>query len=183
QGIDCNHPAAVPAGYAECCNPDVPRTIQERAWSSPIWYRPEGVAHVRGVIRFRDPPRLDALTLGIDLGAMPAGLDPSTQALTIALRDDDDIYRVTVPAGTLRQVRPRQGVLNDARGSIGGIRRLRLQQRGARGVLFRLRTVPVRLSGADRVEHFIEISLGIGTAAVTATPLWHFDGKSLVTKN
>src|SRR5690606_23365464 len=33
--LDCD--GDVPAEYAECCNPDVPKTIQERAWSSPIW--------------------------------------------------------------------------------------------------------------------------------------------------
>ena len=179
QGIDCSYPTAVPSGYGECCNPDVAKTIQERAWSSPIWYRPEGVARFHGVMRFREP-ELDVLTLGIDLGGMPAGLDPSTQALTIALRDDDDVYRVTIPAGTLRQVRPRRFVWRDTTGRIGGIRSVRLEQRGPRRVVFRLRTVPLGLSAADRIDHFIEVSLRAGTAAVTTTPLWHYDGKSLV---
>ncbi len=88
-----------------------------------------------------------------------------------------------VPAGTLRQVRPGRLVWNDATGSIGGIRSLRLRQRGRRSVFFRLRTVPLGLSAADRVDHFIEVSLRAGTAAVTTTPLWHFDGKALVTRD
>jgi len=180
QGIDCRDPAAVPSGYGECCNPAVAKTIQERAWSSPIWYRPEGVARVRGTIRFRDQPGRDVLALGIDLGGMPAGPDPSTQALTIALSDDDDVYRVTIPAGTLKQVRRGRFVWTDRTGSIGGIRSVRLVQRGPRRVAFRLRTVPLGLSAADRVDHFIEVSLRAGTAAVRTTPLWHFDGKSLV---
>lgn len=39
-GVDCSNPDAVPDAYADCCNADYPKTIQERAWSSPIWYRP-----------------------------------------------------------------------------------------------------------------------------------------------
>ena len=38
--IDCANPDAVPAEFADCCNADYPKTIQERAWTSPIWYRP-----------------------------------------------------------------------------------------------------------------------------------------------
>ena len=39
QGIDCSQP--VPAGFEACCNGSLPQTIQERAYTSPIWYLPE----------------------------------------------------------------------------------------------------------------------------------------------
>ncbi|MFP6579240.1 MAG: DUF3604 domain-containing protein [Myxococcota bacterium] len=39
-GVSCNDPASVPGELAACCDPSVPRTIQERAWTSPIWYVP-----------------------------------------------------------------------------------------------------------------------------------------------
>ena len=38
-GIDCADPDAVTEEFADCCNADYPKTIQERAWTSPIWYR------------------------------------------------------------------------------------------------------------------------------------------------
>ncbi|MCK5769653.1 DUF3604 domain-containing protein [Algiphilus sp.] len=40
-GIDCADPDGVPDAYAGCCDASIPDTIQERAWTSPIWYRPE----------------------------------------------------------------------------------------------------------------------------------------------
>lgn len=38
--LDCTNPSSVPADWAGCCDPRWPHTQQERAWSSPIWYRP-----------------------------------------------------------------------------------------------------------------------------------------------
>lgn len=39
-GVDCSAPDAVPEEWADCCNADYPKTVQERAWTSPIWFRP-----------------------------------------------------------------------------------------------------------------------------------------------
>ena len=36
--INCAEPASVPDEYAACCDVDVPKTVQERSWTSPIWY-------------------------------------------------------------------------------------------------------------------------------------------------
>ena len=42
-GVDCGDIDNVPADFIECCSPVIEdqRVIKERAWSSPIWYRPE----------------------------------------------------------------------------------------------------------------------------------------------
>jgi hypothetical protein len=42
ESIDCSDPANLPADEARCCVPRVEPTIQERAWTSPIWYQPPG---------------------------------------------------------------------------------------------------------------------------------------------
>jgi hypothetical protein len=42
--VDCAHPESVPRELAACCDANVPKSIQERAWTSPIWYSPPAAA-------------------------------------------------------------------------------------------------------------------------------------------
>ena len=41
RGVSCADAADVPKGFEACCDPALPRTIQERAWTSPVWWIPE----------------------------------------------------------------------------------------------------------------------------------------------
>jgi hypothetical protein len=42
--VRCDEPESVPVEFAACCDPDHRRTIRERAWTSPIWFRPDSAA-------------------------------------------------------------------------------------------------------------------------------------------
>ena len=39
-GVRCEDPATVEGELVVCCDPEVPMTVQERAWTSPVWYTP-----------------------------------------------------------------------------------------------------------------------------------------------
>ena len=41
-GVDCNNPTTIGRGYKPCCAQEHRPIVQERAWSSPIWYTPPG---------------------------------------------------------------------------------------------------------------------------------------------
>jgi len=41
-GITCDGTIPSTPGFEGCCREDVPKQIQERAWTSPIWYVPQG---------------------------------------------------------------------------------------------------------------------------------------------
>jgi hypothetical protein len=38
--VNCTDPKSVPPGLAACCDGSLKPTVQERAWTSPIWYSP-----------------------------------------------------------------------------------------------------------------------------------------------
>ena len=41
-GVDCSDKKTIGEGFEDCCAPEHRPVVQERAWTSPIWYNPAG---------------------------------------------------------------------------------------------------------------------------------------------
>jgi len=80
-GVDCSDLPSVPAEYIECCNADRPKSIQERAWTSANFYRPDGIAAYKAVLEDAKSAGEDSLELEITLGEVPAAFDLTSNDL------------------------------------------------------------------------------------------------------
>jgi hypothetical protein len=178
-GVSCAVPSSIPPGYEECCNTDRPVTIQERAWTSPIWYRPEGVGRMRGKVRFGTNPSTDVLRLVFNIGATSPEFDPDANDLTVTVTDDDQIYAVTIPAGTMQQKGSRY-VYRDRSGSLNGLKRASASFNSKGEVRLALQTIPMDLSNADPSDHMVHVTLRIGEYEVTHNRLWKAVGNRFV---
>jgi hypothetical protein len=163
--------AAGPA-FANCCrgpadDPFLDPVVQERAWTSPIWYRPVAVARVRARVRYGAEPGTDRLDLRLGLGRVPKRFRPQRTGLEVRVGDDDDILTLTIPPRGLVAAGPGRWVL---RKRIAPIRKLTLVL-GRRPEL-RLATAPTDLVHADASEHMVTVSLAAGTYRVSHSRLW-----------
>ena len=53
KGVDCSDRESVPEDLAACCEPGRAKTIQERSWTSPIWYTPARMPAQAHAMRWR----------------------------------------------------------------------------------------------------------------------------------
>jgi len=177
---DCEtQAAAIDASLSDCClaqtdDPFLTPFIQERAWSSPVWYRPEAIADVDGGVRFGNGSAGDQLTLRVRIGALPAGVDPEADGLTVAVTDDGDIYRFSA---ALTRDGTRYVLASGAGPEAPDGLTLELLPNGE--AVLELQAADRDLSAADRVDHIVEVAVTIGTYHASHTRLWEARGNQL----
>jgi hypothetical protein len=123
--IDCSNILLVPTEFVPCCNnvDRWPNTIQERAWTSPIFYIPESTGLQKAQIKYGKQGGDDKLKVLATVGRLDADFDITVNDLTLVLRDDNDIFNVTFPAGSF--IAAGNGTkfkYKDSAGSLGGVK-------------------------------------------------------------
>ncbi|MEE8311542.1 MAG: DUF3604 domain-containing protein [Candidatus Binatia bacterium] len=182
-GVDCDDLPSVPPNYTSCCNPLWPKTIQERAWSSPVFYRPESFSKFKSSIKLKGGGQ-DTLKIVATLGSAPSALDPNTEAVSVTLTDDDTIYAATLPAGTMEEKKPGQKWSYSSKdGAIDGIKKATLKLGPKGDAKLVLKTVKLSLDNADATEHFIHSKLSAGAFEAEHMRVWQTKGTSLKPEN
>jgi len=184
---DCAAQAEAAGGLDDCCRGPANDAFldpitQERAWTSPIWYRPESFARLAAAVVFGHGTGKDVLRLKARVERWPESFDPAVQQLTLRVTAADEIFVATIPAGTLEA---------------GGRSRWRLPKNAARALdlavfelrggpggaaVLRARSVPSDLSSAGREDGAVTVALDAGPAwQASHTRLWTASRKKLGT--
>jgi hypothetical protein len=182
---DCAAQAAsVNPDLANCClgeqnDQSITPTVQERAWSSPVWYRPEAIAAVSGSIE-RGTDASGSLDLDLELGSWPAGLDPGASDLSLRLSDDDAIYAWTVPANAWTAASSDGSTTWRFSAAAGGAdQSATLVHRANGSASLHIAATGVDLRAANPTDHALRFDLQSGSYRSSYSRFWRADGGAL----
>ena len=180
-GVDCSNPGSVPDEFENCCKDYWPGKIQERAWTSPVYYIPERSGVAKASIKYGQSTGEDSLKLSAVVGKLGPDFDVAANDLTVALEDDDNIFNATIPAGSFEAAgNGTTFKLKDPTGlAFGGIKTAVLKTKAGKPATLKLSTVKMDLAAADQSNHEVKWSIAIGSYTSTDETIWEYDGKSL----
>lgn len=165
-GVDCSEPGSVPPRLAACCDDTVAKTLQERAWSSPIYFEPSGLGSTKGTIRFgdgSDPGRID---LDLVLGAGVVH-DLAAHPLTVSLSDAGTIWQATLPAGSFVD-----GRYADPSGANGGVTAASFETGDDGASRLVIEAIAPPLPEQERLDHMVEVRVTIADWSSAQSRLW-----------
>jgi hypothetical protein len=176
--------AAAGPDFADCClgpatDAFMEPVVQERAWTSPVWYRPDGVAELRARLRSEKRPGRDRLRLRLALGEA-ASLRPDEREIVVRVVEADTIWSLSIPPGTLR-ARGGGAFVHPGGDQLDGLASLTLRVGERGGARLSLATARLDLGGAERTDGMVTVSLESGGYAVAETRLWTRRGRALGT--
>ncbi|MFM8411193.1 MAG: DUF3604 domain-containing protein, partial [Alphaproteobacteria bacterium] len=167
------------AAWKDCClvssgDAFAQAVVRERAWSSPVWARPDGIASVEGSI---DPGRGE-VSLALAIGALPQALSPPTAPLRLRVHDRADLLVVEVPAEAWSEAAARDGG-RAWRAEVDGVE-LSIERAadGTGSVRAEARRIGPRAT--DGVDHAVRVSLESGPWRSTHERRWHSEGGRLL---
>ena len=135
---------------------------------------------MHGRLTFGSGRAADTLSVRIWIGRATA-LDPGARDLTVRITDANEIFAVTIPAGTL--TRRGHGLLSytDHGGRLPGVRRVSYAARANGPGLLRIETQRLDLAQVDPGDHMVTLSVASGTYRADETRRWIRHGRALAT--
>jgi hypothetical protein len=181
---DCDAQAALAGSdFADCCLGEdddefLSPVVQERAWTSPIWYQPERLPRIQGKLRFDDTGTNGALNIRARLDGSVT-LDPAAQDFRLNVSDDAVIFSLDVPAGTLAETMPGRWTYDSASGSLPGVAVLKILANGRGVPRVLLKTGTIDLTGVDGTDHIVQVQIEHGGYCPAVGHRWVRRGPSL----
>jgi hypothetical protein len=147
--------------------------VQERAWTSPIWYRPAGVSRLRGAVKFARRSGRDTVKVAVRLGRVPADFDPAATGLALRV---GALWAAESPASAWRATKRGWKLVGDA----PGLRRATVRVRGDGTVDVKVRSAALDLSAVPRERQDVTVVVEQGVYVAEHTRRWDVRRRALV---
>ncbi len=185
---NCEAQAAASGDFENCCldrenDAFAEPIIQERAWSSPIWYRPEAVSKLNAKIDLRALPGEQKLQMTIGVFQLPPDVNLATEEFELRLRDDDEILTLSLPPGSFLRRGSGRFRFVDTSGAFARGSRISLRVGPNRKATLKVNLRGLDLSAVDLTDHMLKTEIRIGDFVLEQTRRWEARADTLRIRN